>query len=82
MVEVRRAAIVGFGVMGSGIAQVFAQAGFEVSAMDISEEALKRGLETIVNGPFGLKKAVQKGIITEQQMQEILSRIRVSSDLA
>jgi len=82
MVEVRKVAIVGFGVMGSGIAQVFAQAGFEVSAMDISEEALKRGLETIVNGPFGLKKAVQKGIITEQQMQEILSRIRVSSDLA
>jgi len=50
--------------------------------MDIYEEALKRGLETIVNDPFGLKKAVQRGIIAEQQMQEILSRIRASNDLA
>ncbi len=81
MVKLKKVAIVGFGVMGSGIAQVFAQAGFIVYGMDIDERALKRGLESIINGPFGLKRAIRKGLITEQQMQEILSRIKVTQDL-
>jgi len=81
MAEVKNVAIIGFGVMGSGIAQVFAQAGFIVYGMDIDEKALKQGLETIINGPFGLKRAIRKGLITEQQMQEILSRIEVTHDL-
>jgi len=68
--------------MGTGIAQVFAQSGFEVVAVDISEEVLRRGLETIVSGPFGLKKLVERGRITEEQMREILSRIRTTTNLA
>jgi len=77
-----RVTVVGFGTMGTGIAQVFAQSGFEVVAVDISEEVLRRGLETIVSGPFGLKKLVERGRITEEQMREILSRIRTTTNLA
>lgn len=81
MVEVRRVAVVGFGTMGSGIAQVFAQAGFSVVAVDVSEEVLRRGLENIWSGPFGLKKAVERGRLTEEQAQEAFSRIKTATSL-
>ncbi|MEM1514723.1 MAG: 3-hydroxyacyl-CoA dehydrogenase NAD-binding domain-containing protein [Candidatus Bathyarchaeia archaeon] len=74
-------AVIGFGTMGAGITQVFAEAGFTVTAMDISEEILRRGMDTIENGPYGLKKAIAKSKITEEQAKEILSRIKVTTDL-
>jgi len=80
--NVSRVAIIGFGTMGTGIAQVFAQSGFEVVAVDLSEELLRRGLETIVGGPFGLRRLVERGRITEEQMRETLSRIRTTTSLA
>jgi 3-hydroxybutyryl-CoA dehydrogenase len=79
---ISRVAIVGFGTMGTGIAQVFAQSGFEVVAVDVSEEVLRRGMETIVSGPFGLRRLVERGRITEEQMREVLSRIRTTTNLA
>jgi 3-hydroxybutyryl-CoA dehydrogenase len=79
---ISRVAVVGFGTMGTGIAQVFAQSGFEVVAVDVSEEILRRGVETIVSGPFGLRRLVERGRITEEQMREVLSRIRTTTNLA
>jgi len=75
-------AVLGFGTMGAGITQVFAQSGFTVTARDVSEAFLKRGLDIIENGPFGLKKAIEKSRISEEQAKEILARIRVTLDLA
>ena len=80
--SVSRVAVVGFGTMGTGIAQVFAQSGFEVVAVDVSEEVLRRGLETIASGPFGLRRLVERGRITEEQMRDILSRIKTTTNLA
>lgn len=80
--EVKRVAVVGFGTMGVGIAQVFLQAGFEVVAMDVSEGALKRGLEALWSGPFGLKRAVERGLLTEDQARGALSKLRTTTDLA
>lgn len=71
--------IVGFGVMGTQIAQFLAQNGIRVLAIDISEEKLKIGLETIKNGRFGLQKLVEKGKMTKEQVDEILNRIKVST---
>jgi len=79
--EVSRVVVIGFGVMGTGIAQVFAQSGFEVTAVDLSEDILRRGMDIIVSGPFGLKKLLERGKITESQMQEILSRIKTSTNI-
>ena len=50
--------------MGNGIAHVFAQNGFEVSLVDISEERLKQGLATIERN---LNRMVEKGAIEELQ---------------
>ncbi len=82
MVEIRRVVVIGFGTMGTGIAQVLAQAGFSVTAVDVSEEVLKRGLSIVWEGPFGLKKAVERGKMTEEQAREAFSRITTATNLA
>jgi 3-hydroxybutyryl-CoA dehydrogenase len=79
--EISRVVVIGFGTMGTGIAQIFAQAGFEVVAVDLSEDILRKGIEIIISGPFGLKRLLEKGKITESQMQEILSRIKTTTNL-
>ncbi|MEM3640752.1 MAG: 3-hydroxyacyl-CoA dehydrogenase family protein [Candidatus Bathyarchaeia archaeon] len=78
----RKVAVIGFGTMGSGIAQIFAQAGYEVTARARHQSTLNQGLEMIRDGPFGLAKAVQKGKITDEQAKAVISRIRVTTDLA
>jgi 3-hydroxybutyryl-CoA dehydrogenase len=79
--DIRSVAVVGFGVMGTGIAQVFAQAGFNVIARDVSEANLKRGLEVIKEGPFGLQKAVEKGRLKREEAEAALARIKVTTSL-
>jgi len=79
--EVRNVAVVGFGVMGTGIAQVFAQAGFNVVARDVSEDYLKRGMDIIKKGPFGLYKAVEKGKLRKEDADAALARIKTTTSL-
>lgn len=65
--------------MGNGIAHTFAQYGFEVSLVDISDDALSKALQTISNN---LDRQVKKGTITEEGKTETLSRIHIFTDLA
>ncbi|MEM1524501.1 MAG: 3-hydroxyacyl-CoA dehydrogenase NAD-binding domain-containing protein [Nitrososphaerales archaeon] len=80
MDEIRKVTVVGAGVMGSGIAQVLATNGYYVTLIDISDEFLRKGLENIKNGPFGLKRLVEKGKLTEDQVKEIMARITTTTD--
>jgi len=65
-------AVIGSGTMGNGIAHVFAQHGYRVSLIDISEESLKKGLAAIEKN---LNRQVEKGTITEQVKKSALSNI-------
>jgi 3-hydroxybutyryl-CoA dehydrogenase len=76
--EVKTIGVVGAGQMGSGIAQVAAQAGYEVVLLDVSQEALERGLEAIRRS---LAKFLEKGRITEEALEAALGRIRTTLDL-
>jgi 3-hydroxybutyryl-CoA dehydrogenase len=76
-----KVAVIGFGMMGRQIAQVFAQHGFEVSATDTFPEALKAGIIEIENGLYGLKTAVAKGKLSEKDMHQALTRIHTSSNI-
>ena len=71
--------VIGSGTMGNGIAHTFAQYGFEVSLVDISDDALSKALQTISNN---LDRQVKKGTLTEGAKTETLSRIQVFTDLA
>lgn len=64
--------VVGLGTMGSGIAQLVAQAGFEVRAVEAGQEALARGMQRIREG---LQRMLHKGKIDEEAMEAALSRI-------
>lgn len=71
-------AVIGAGTMGNGIAHVFAQSGYEVTLIDISDAALERGLGTIGKN---LDRMVKKERITEEDKAATLGRIATSTDL-
>jgi 3-hydroxybutyryl-CoA dehydrogenase len=70
--------ILGAGTMGAGIAQTFAAKGFEVILRDIKDEFVDRGLAGINKG---LSKLVEKGKMTEEAKEDILSRISGTTDM-
>ncbi len=65
-------AVIGAGTMGNGIAHTFAQTGFKVNLIDISETSLKKGIETISRN---LDRMVAKEKITESEKAKTLSNI-------
>jgi 3-hydroxybutyryl-CoA dehydrogenase len=71
-------AVIGAGTMGNGIAHVFAQTGFNVSFIDISQVALDKGLATISKN---LDRMVAKGTVTEEQKAQTLANITSTTDL-
>src|SRR6267143_1019698 len=73
-----KVAIIGFGMMGRQIAQVFAQHGHEVEATDEDQQALKTGIDEIANGPYGIHASASKGKLTPDQAIGSLARIKTS----
>jgi 3-hydroxybutyryl-CoA dehydrogenase len=70
--------VLGAGTMGAGIAQAFAAKGYEVIIRDIKDEFVDRGLAGINKG---LSKLVEKGKITAEAKEDLLSRISGTTDL-
>jgi 3-hydroxybutyryl-CoA dehydrogenase len=73
-----RVAVIGAGTMGNGIAQVFAQQGHAVRLIDVSAEALNKGLETIRGS---LARLVKKETIKADEADKAVARIKVGSVL-
>jgi 3-hydroxybutyryl-CoA dehydrogenase len=73
-----RISVIGAGQMGNGIAHVFAQSGFSVTMVDVSSDALEKGMATIEKN---LDRQVKKGTITEKQREETLGFISPETDL-
>lgn len=71
--KIKKVGVVGCGVMGSGIAQVCAQSGYETVVAEINEELLQRGLRIIEDN---LSREVAKGRLAEEKKREILGRIK------
>lgn len=75
---IQKVMVIGAGQMGSGIAQVCAQAGYTVVLNDMKEEFFQRGIGVITKN---LTRDVEKGRKTEEEKQAILERIMMSLDL-
>jgi len=71
-------AVIGSGIMGSGIAHTFAQFGYQVNLIDINEMALEGGIEAISKN---LDRQVSKGTITKDHKEGTLNNIKLISDL-
>ncbi|MGV2939460.1 3-hydroxybutyryl-CoA dehydrogenase [Mesobacillus sp. LC4] len=76
--SVKTIMVIGAGQMGSGIAQVCAQAGYDVFLNDLKPEFVERGLAGIKKN---LNRQVDKGRMTADQMDVIVGRITASTDL-
>ncbi|EGQ26685.1 MULTISPECIES: 3-hydroxybutyryl-CoA dehydrogenase [Sporosarcina] len=70
--------VIGAGQMGGGIAQVCAQAGYQVTLHDLNEESYERGFQVITKN---LTRNVEKGRMTEEEKQAVLGRFTKSLDL-
>lgn len=74
----KKLAVIGAGLMGSGIAQVSAQAGYEVVLRDVTDEALARGKGGI---QASYEKFVAKGKLAADDAEQALARITTTTDL-
>ena len=76
--DIQKIVVCGAGTMGSGIAQVCANAGYEVWMYDLTEQFAQGGKNKIA---AGLDRQVAKGKMTEEQKDTLLSRLHPTVDL-
>jgi 3-hydroxybutyryl-CoA dehydrogenase len=78
MAEIKRVGVLGCGLMGSGIAQISAAAGYETIVREVSDEVVQKGI-----GGIGrqLGKSVEKGKMSAEDRDALLGRLRGTSSL-
>lgn len=76
--EIKKVCVLGAGIMGSGIAQVVAVAGFDVTMRDIEDSFIEKGLQTI---KFHLDRAVEKEKIEAEAAKAAMDRIKGTTDI-
>src|SRR6266571_2340469 len=77
-----RLGVLGAGVMGAGIAQVTATAGYETVCYDIDTDALARGEEHVTTGRYGFERGVERGKLTREEADAARARLSFTSSLA
>ena len=77
--DINAIGVVGCGLMGSGIAEVCARAGYNVVVREIDEDLLESGLSRIQRS---LSKAVARGKLGQEQAEKTFERIQGTLDLA
>lgn len=70
--QIKNITVIGAGTMGNGICHVFAQCGYHVSMLDVSQDAMNRALQTIAKN---MDRQIAKGGLTEEQKLAALSKI-------
>ena len=76
--EIKRAAVIGAGTMGGGIAMCFANAGIPVTVVETAADALKRGQDTIARN---YKTSVSRGSLSADEMERRLARFTGTTDI-
>ena len=76
--EIKNIAVIGSGTMGNGIAHTFAQYGYKVLLIDIKEEFLEKGINTIKSN---LERQLKKGTLTQEIVNSTLQNIETSTSL-
>ncbi len=82
--DVKKIVVIGGGgSMGHGIVLACIQNGpYKVTILSRRESTCQHGLKLIKNGPYGLSKAVKRGKISEEQAEEMFSRVSISTNYA
>jgi 3-hydroxybutyryl-CoA dehydrogenase len=77
--DIREVAVIGLGLMGSGIAELIARSGRSVAAIEVNQSFLDQGMARL---RASLDRAVSRGRLTDTAREEILARIRPTDDVA
>jgi len=73
--------VIGAGVIGRGIAQTVATAGYRTICCDVVQEVLEKAREEVVSGRYGLERGVERGKLARAEADAALERIRFSTSL-
>lgn len=79
LADVKLIGILGGGVMGGGIAQSLILSGHNVIVRDLKDEILEKTKDTIINGRFGIKGGVDRGKHTQEEMDNALARLTLTT---
>jgi 3-hydroxybutyryl-CoA dehydrogenase len=74
-IEIKSVGILGGGVMGGGIGQALALGGLKVAIRDLNDELLEKTRSTIVDGRYGLKRGVERGKTSQEQMDSAIANL-------
>ncbi|MFW9887891.1 MAG: 3-hydroxyacyl-CoA dehydrogenase family protein, partial [Candidatus Thorarchaeota archaeon] len=75
--SIEEIAVIGAGLMGSGISYVSAAAGYEVMVMDIDEEAVGRGMDRLRSY---VQSGVKRGKLTDSDAEALLGRVKTTTN--
>ena len=77
--DIKSIGVVGGGVMGGGIAQTAILAGYKVVVRDLTDEIIAKTKSIIVDGRFGLKGGVERGKLTQEQMDQAMKNLSLTT---
>ncbi len=77
--DIKSIGILGAGVMGGGISQSAILAGYNIICRDLNDEILAKTKDTIINGRFGFKGGVERGKMTQEEMDAALARLTLTT---
>jgi 3-hydroxybutyryl-CoA dehydrogenase len=79
--DIKKIGVLGGGVMGGGIGQVMAIAGYDVVIRDLTDEIIEQTKESIFESRWGMKRSVEVGKLSFDKCHEAMSRISFTTDL-
>ena len=79
--DIKLIGVMGGGVMGGGIAESCIAGGFRTIVRDVSDELCKKTRDTMIEGRFGLRGAVERGKLTQQQFDEAVARLSFTTSV-
>ena len=77
--DIKSIGVLGAGVMGGGISQSAILAGYNIICRDLNDEILEKTKDTIINGRFGFKGGVERGKMTQEEMDAALARLTLTT---
>ncbi len=80
-IEIKSVGVLGGGVMGAGIGQALALGGLKVAVRDLNDELVEKARSTIVDGRFGLKRGVERGKTSQEQMDSAIANLSFTTKL-
>jgi len=77
--DIKSIGVAGGGVMGGGISQTIILAGYNVICRDLNDEILAKTKDIMINGRFGFKGGIERGKFTQQQVDEAMARLTLTT---